>query len=110
MPTDNSVKLPQKYVVFKKEDWDNFQTMRVEDDESPEPIDPETHFVLRRDDIFSVPQLLGYSNMIVNLIEAAQALGAHLSGEEMADLMQRADQVADLAYHWQEVPSRRLPT
>lgn len=81
--------LNNKYIVFKREEWDDHVNINVG---GPEPAEVEDAVVIRRQDIFAGPALHAYAACI--------GLTVNLFGD--ADLAHRMERIADY-FHEQAV-------
>jgi hypothetical protein len=98
--------LEEKYVVFKRADFDRFvmtaglpKTFRI-----PEPLES---FVLRPQDTFAASAIYGYAHLLQSGLELdAIRSGAVFTDDERARLKDLADQVHNLANEWQGLATK----
>ena len=90
-----------KYVVFKREDWDNMSWAFR--DAAPEEVPDAT--VIRGQDQFAAGALHTYSNQILCVIEAMKELGC----EPPDNLGALADYFHEQAMRAESAPIKKLP-
>lgn len=88
-----------KYVVFKKADWDEAISQRL-GEHAPELVRlyavPDA-VVLRLQDVFTKPALYAYGNGIQNAVDIMMAVSDGILEEECKELITIADRIIELA-------------
>lgn len=88
-----------KYVVFKKSDWDEAITQKL-GEHAPELVrlyGVEDAVVLRLQDVFTRPALYAYGNGIQNAVDIMMAVSDGMLEEECQELISIADSIIELA-------------
>lgn len=82
-----------KYVVFKREDWD---AHRDQPGCMPEDLEVDDAVVIRRQDVFAPPALDAYANLITAALAVAQDVSGHIPGvDEEPGSVKRLREIAD---------------
>src|ERR1041385_2574816 len=98
--------LEQKYVVFKKSDWDEW-VANMHQPKAPEVTDL---FVIRFQDVFSTPGLYAYAAGIQTYIEALNQVPVDPSPWDLPErLEQLRDMVFEAAQQAQDFPHKKVP-
>lgn len=103
----------QKYVVFKKSDWDREMKKYLQDQQRrgysvPLPNEVEDAVVMRRQDVFAAPAFRVYANsMAASMVVAAKlvAPGLHLESETISKIARYFEEQAELS----ESEDRKVP-
>lgn len=104
---------PEKYVVFKREDWeawlDNFDlgTMPPSFNEHG-PLDPATYFLLRQRDIASVTALRSYVQGLLVILDVNTRV-RWMTKEESTHLLDLCDAITQLATDWDSTNETKVP-
>lgn len=108
----------EKFVVFKREDWDRWVLMVAgEDHEHPESYAP--HFlsentvkdatVIRCQDIFAAPALSAYADTITTALEISDLFPREANGQVRSALQRSADFFHERAEEARGWPHKKLP-
>lgn len=100
--------ISEKYVVFKKEDFDHWRTTENAEVRDLDGDIIHDVFVLRSSDVFAAPTLHAYAGAVATTIDLDATRG-FLSDNEKRQYTALADGVTELALEWQRA-STRLPT
>lgn len=104
--------LKDKYVVFKKEEFDKWiQTGASGPASGDEPESLADHFVLRSKDVFAAPALHGYGHTIQSMLDVDAVLRERtgrglLTEDQRESFGQLADDIVMLALEWQRRVSK----
>lgn len=79
-----------------------YNVFKIDDAQNTDPLPQGEFFVLRKQDVLAVHALWAY----VQVLALASDL---LSTNQSLAMTQLADQVSDLAYEWQDEPTKKLP-
>jgi len=93
----------EKYVVFKKDEWEAhlLAIRQINDPLMPRDLPPlpeqvEDAVVLRLQDVFTRPALYAYANGIQNAVDILMGFGGDLMAEECKRLITIADRIIDI--------------
>jgi hypothetical protein len=85
---------PNKYVVFKRDEWEQWKQERVSDIGTTNPDEVEDAVVIRRQDVFAPPALDAYANAINVALE--------LPSERSIAGIEQAKKLRDIADYFHE--------
>lgn len=97
-----------KYVVFKREDWQTYLGSLRSVWQGSLPGSLES-VVLRPTDIFGAPALYGYAHLVQTFLEVERLTGGSLSDDQYRSLEKLADYFVETAKDWQRRGGQRLP-
>jgi hypothetical protein len=95
--------LDDKYVVFKADEWRNW------DPEEGGILPIEDCFVIRAQDVFASAVLYAYAHQLQTLVEFHRGVRPVLSDEECERLEDLADRIASKAEQWMRGSPQKLP-
>lgn len=98
-----------KYIVFKRDDWERWVDKQMELDHSLPLMPVEEVVVIRLQDVFAGPALHAYSSSVSTIIETLEAENVVLGGNLMSRLHRVRDYFFEQALAADDVRTRKVP-
>lgn len=91
--------LPEKYVVFKQEEFDQWPVKNVQENR-PKEFEDSSFFVIRDSDIFGPAVMWAYAHTVATQLEMVRIGRANFSDAEYQKLEELHSYVVGLAEEW----------